>query len=184
MATSVGTGAIYDLATYDSGVTYDSSGVTITPDGVSGTGQITTASIIGDALFSVEGTQAIGQVGSILFPGVVIVPSVQATGEVTAPSVSVSDVATLTGVEAGANVGEVSLNIDINVTGEAGTTALGNVVVTGTSLFEATGLSATASLGTPTVTTTSVIFDVADRSHRREVYVPRAENRVVYVEAA
>lgn len=184
MASSVFTGAVYDNATYDSLVVYDSSGITITVDGVSSTGAVTTASVSADANFALPSVEATGQVSDVRFPGVIIIPSVEAIGSVTTATAFVSDIATISGVEATGSIDSVSTSITFSVVGNQGTGAISAPTITSTALLEVDSVSATGAVTVPSVSTTSIIVSVADRSNRREVYVPREKSRIVYVEAA
>jgi len=103
-------------------------------------------------------------------------------------------------------VGDVVVVAEANtsVTGVLGTSALEDVTTTAGSNFEVTGVSATGTVdedevvlnnaiptfsgvtatnspGNVTVSTTTVIFNVANRNDRRTAYVDRDELRIAYV---
>ena len=161
------------------------------------------AEIITDAVAVVGDEVTIVAEANIVPTGVV---GTSAAGDLGTQTTNVFE---LEDVSATGSVGDVTVVAEANtsVTGVLGTSALEDVTTTADSNFEVSGVSATGtvdenevvrnnarptfngvtatnSAGNVTISTTTVIFDVANKDHQRTTYVEPDEPRIVYVRAA
>lgn len=143
--------------------------------------------IVGDAnleLTSVEGT---GEVTTVSQRTVNRVPvtGVSATGSVETVVVVAEAVVDLPSVEATGQAGDgFNFQSIYFPTGVEGTGAVTTVVVGNNAIPTLTGVQATGIARSPVVTTTTVIFNVANKDHERTALVSPDKPRIVYVRAA
>ena len=212
MASSVASGAVYGIGVYGTD-SYGVANISITVDGVqaSGTAQSHVNIVTADAthtVTSVQGVSATGGIGDVTAASVVVPTGVSATGSIgtaTARSVNRIDVPTtisfgtagnltitadanlqVTGVSATGTVGD-SLNFQsiYSVTGVSATgTVDSNSVAANNARPTFTGVSATGAVTHGDVTTTTVLFNVANKDHERTASVEPDKPRIVYVRAA
>ena len=142
--------------------------------------------VTADAVVEPTGVAATGAAGDLLTQteNVFVVSSVEATGAVGDTVVEADANTAITGVSATATLDDVAITADSNVsvTGVAGITSLDTgFIVRNNARPTFTGVSAVGGVGTTTVTTTTNIFQAADRNARRQVYVLKEKPRVVHI---
>ena len=137
----------------------------VEPESAEGTGEVTTVSQRTINRVPVTGVSATGSVttATVVAEAVVDLPSVEATGQ----------------VDDGFNFQSI-----YSVTGVEGTGEVDTVVVANNAVPTFDGVQATGAVRAAVVSTTTVIFDVANKDHERTAYVDRDEPRIVYVRAA
>ena len=130
--------------------------VNVSVTGVEATGQLGTATVIGQAVVNVTGVQAQGQLGTatVVAKAVVNVTGVEATGQVDSVTVAIVTPVEVSGVEATTTLGNISLitNNNISVTGLEATTQLGEEEVQADANTSVTGVEASGQVGSVEVT--------------------------------
>jgi len=134
----------------------------------------------------VVGTSAVGAIGTQT-TNVFVLEDVSATGSVGNVVVVAEANTSVDGLSATNEVGDVTTTADSNfeVTGVSATGTIDeNEVVLNNAIPTFSGVSSLATPGNVTISTTTVIFDVANKDHQRTTYVEPDEPRIVYVRAA
>lgn len=196
--------AVYGTAVYGDSI-YGADEV-----GVKATGAVTTVTVAADANVLPSGVSAdiitddpvvIGDEVTVDAEAVVDATAVEGTGVVNDPIVSLPTVIPAPSVSASILANPLG-PVSVTGTGEVGdalvitgkvVTTLPAVTATGattTTIIDAKavavspGVSGTGQVETASITTTTNIFQAADRTIRRQVYVPSAPPRTVFVKAA
>lgn len=132
----------------------------------------------------VEGTSAINDVEQRTENTVIPTPVV-GTGEITTVTIEADANFTPESAEGTGEVGD-GLNFQSRYTPQSveGTGEVTTVSIAENAQPTFNGVTATNSPGNVTISTTTVIFDVANKDHQRTTYVEPDEPRIVYVRAA
>lgn len=157
---------------------------------VIGTGEVGTTTSTADSNFEVTGVSSTAVVGTgfaVFDNAQPTFPSVSATGAIGSVTLTADSNFELSGAEGTGEVGTTTPTADSNfeVTGVSATSA----VDTGFAVFDSAqptfdGVEAIGSPGNVTVSTTTVIFDVANKNHIRTSFVEPDQPRIVYVQRA
>jgi len=136
------------------------------------------------ALTSVVGTGEIGTVEQRT-ENTIIPDDQELTGAVNAPTILADANVTPESSEGTGEIGE-GLNFQSRYTPQAveGTGEITTVTIAENAQPTFDGVQGTATVSAATISTTTVIFDVANKDHERTSYVDRDAPRIVYVRAA
>jgi hypothetical protein len=130
--------------------------VVVDVTGVTGTGQVGSATVTGGSSATATGSEGTGQVGSVTVTGTASVTATgsAATGEVGTPSISGNSTTDTTGSAGTGQVGSVvaAAGAAVSVTGVEATGAVGSVTVTGSAVVSVTGSTATGEVSSVAVT--------------------------------
>ena len=143
--------------------------------------------VAAEAVVVATGVEATGAAGDVIqrTENTIIPDDQEITGAVNAPTISADANFTPESAEVIGQVGD-DLNFQSRYTPQAveGTGEVTTVTIAENAQPTFNGVEATGTSGNATATTTTVIFDVANKDHERTSYVIPEQPRIVYVKAA
>jgi len=143
--------------------------------------------VVAEAVVVPTGVEGTGEAGDVIqrTENTIIPDDQELTGTVNAPVIVADANVTPESVEGTGEVGD-GLNFQSRYTPQSaeGTGEVTTVTIAENARPTFTGVSAQGLVRPATVSTTTVIFDVANKDHERTSYVDRDEPRIVYVRAA
>lgn len=155
------------------------------PESTEGTGIVNTSDVAAASSTSVTGVEGTGATTTATIAFRYLAQAVEGTGEVTTATVTADANFEIDTVSASANVSDVTTGIFVTFTPESveGTGEVATVSIAENAQPTFDSVSATASVGDVTVNTTRNVFQAADRNERRVVYVRPQESTIVYIPA-